>query len=112
MERLFGIIGIIFIFGLAYLLSNNRKAINYKTVGMGFLLQVLLAVFIFKVPVGRALFLYIGKFIQKILEFANIGGHFVFGGLMDEKWGQIFDSNIFALQLVASIIFMMILVNL
>ena len=112
MERFFGIFGIIFIFGLAYLLSNNRKAINYKTIGMGFLLQVLLAVFIFKVPFGRTLFLYIGKLIQKILEFANVGGHFVFGGLMDEKWGQIFDSNIFALQLVASIIFMMILVNL
>ena len=111
MERFFGIFGIIFIFGLAYLLSNNRKAINYKTIGMGFLLQILLAVFIFKVPLGRTIFLYIGKFIQKILEFANIGGKFVFGGLMDEKWGELFGGNIFALQLVASIIFMMILVN-
>ena len=111
MERFFGILGILFILGLAYLISNNRKAINYKTIGTGFLLQIILAVFIFKVPLGRALFLYIGKFIQKILEFANIGGQFVFGGLMDEKWGELFGGNIFALQLVASIIFMMILVN-
>ena len=52
MSRFIGILGIIFIFGLAYLMSNNRKAINYKTVGMGFLLQVLFAVFVFKVPLG------------------------------------------------------------
>ena len=111
MERLFGIFGIIFIFALAFLLSNNRKAINYKTVGMGFLLQVLLAVFIFKVPLGQQLFLFIGKCIQKILDFANLGGEFVFGGLMSQKWSELFNGNIFALQLVASIIFMMILVN-
>ncbi len=111
MERLFGIFGIIFIFALAFLLSNNRKAINYKTVGMGFLLQVLLAVFIFKVPLGQQIFLFIGKCIQKILDFANIGGEFVFGGLLSQKWSELFNGNIFALQLVASIIFMMILVN-
>ena len=48
MNRFFGIFGIIGIFLLAYALSNNRKAINYKTVGMGFLLQVTAAIFIFK----------------------------------------------------------------
>ena len=82
MDRFFGLLGIILIFGIAFLMSNNRKAINYKTVGMGFLLQVLLAVFIFKVPLGRALFYNIGLFIQKILEFAKEGGAFVFGPLM------------------------------
>ena len=60
MSRFIGILGIIFIFGLAYLMSNYRKAINYKTVGMGFLLQVLFAVFVFKVPLGQKLFMAIG----------------------------------------------------
>ena len=50
MSRFVGIIGIIAIFLICYALSNNRKAINYKTIGMGFLLQVSLAIFIFKVP--------------------------------------------------------------
>lgn len=111
MDRFFGIFGIIFIFGIAFLMSNNRKAINYKTIGMGFLLQVLLAVFIFKVPFGRTMFLLIGKFIQKILDFAYQGGEFVFGGLISQKWSELFGGNIFAIQLIASIIFMMILVN-
>ena len=114
MDRFFGIFGIVFIFLIAFLMSNNRKAINYKTVGTGFALQVLLAVFVFKVPFGRALFLNIGMFIQKILDFAKEGGAFVFGPLMDNirlslVWGS--GANIFALQLIASLIFMMILVN-
>ena len=53
MSRLFGVLGIIFILAIAYLMSNNRKKINFKTVGIGFLLQVSLAVFIFKVPLGQ-----------------------------------------------------------
>ncbi len=114
MDRLFGILGIILILGLAYLLSNNRKAINYKTIGMGFLLQWLIALFIFKVPLGRTIFLNLGLFIQKILDFAKEGGAFVFGPLMQEdKFSSIFGTGaqVFALQLVASLIFMMILVN-
>ena len=114
MERLFGLLGIILIFGIAYLMSNNRKAINYKTVGMGFLLQVLLAVFVFKVPLGRAIFFNIGLFIQKILDFAKEGGYFVFGPLIDNtKLDAVFSggANVFALQLISSLIFMMILVN-
>lgn len=114
MDRFFGIFGIILVFGIAFLMSNNRKAINYKTVGTGFLLQILLAVFIFKVPLGRALVFNIGLFIQKILEFAKEGGAFVFGPLMTEhKITAVFGAGaqVFALQLIASLIFMMILVN-
>lgn len=113
MSRFIGILGIIFIFGLAYLMSNNRKAINYKTVGMGFLLQVLFAVFVFKVPLGQKLFMAIGLFIQKLLVFAKQGGQFVFGGLMSDKFGEFFiqGGSVFALQLICSMVFMMILVN-
>ena len=45
-----GIIGIVVILALAFLLSNNRKAINYRTVGVGLLIQIVLAVFILKTP--------------------------------------------------------------
>lgn len=114
MERFFGIFGIIIIFAIAFALSNNRKAINYKTIVTGFVLQIALAVFIFKVPLGQQLFMFLGECIQKILDFAYVGGHFVFGGLMDaETFDKLFGSKnrIFALQLIASNVFMMILVN-
>lgn len=115
MERFFGIFGIIFIFAIAFLMSNNRKAINYKTIGMGFVLQILLAVFIFKVPIGRTMFMKLGEFITKILDFAKEGGEFVFGPLMNnnEALSNVFGAgaSVFALQLISSLIFMMILVN-
>lgn len=114
MERFVGIIGIVAIFLICYALSNNRKAINYKTIGMGFLLQVSFAVFIFKVPLGQKIFMLIGEFIRKILDFAYEGGSFVFGPLMNNgRLAELFGNNysIFALQLICSSIFMMVLVN-
>ena len=108
------ILPLIFIFLIAFLMSNNRKAINYKTVITGFLLQIGLALFIFKVPIGRTIFMNLGLFITKILDFAKEGGNFVFGPLMNsEKLSTVFGTGaqVFALQLIASLIFMMILVN-
>lgn len=65
MERFVGLIGIVVIFLIVFGMSNNRKAINYKTVVTGFILQILLAVFIFKVPIGEKIFLMIGMFIRR-----------------------------------------------
>jgi CNT family concentrative nucleoside transporter len=81
MERFTGIIGIALIFGLAFLWSNNRKAINYRTVITGILLQLALAVFILKVPIGQEIFFFLGKGINKILDFSKEGAAFVFGDL-------------------------------
>lgn len=114
MERFVGIIGIIAIFLICYGLSNNRKAINYKTICMGFLLQISFAIFIFKVPLGQKMFMLIGEFIRKILDFAYEGGIFVFGPLLNNtRLAELFGNNysIFALQLICSSIFMMVLVN-
>lgn len=113
MSRFIGIIGIVIIFGIAYLMSNNKKAINYKTVGMGFLLQVLFAVFIFKVSIVQKFVLAIGNFIGKLLDFAKEGGHTVFGALMDKNFEGLYSGGhtVFALQLICSMILMMVLVN-
>ena len=114
MERFVGIIGIAVIFLIVFLMSNNRKAINYKTVITGFILQIFFALFIFKFPPGKQLFLMIGMFIQKILDFATEGGLFVFGPLLQNtKLSELFGagSSIFAVQLICTNIFMMVLVN-
>lgn len=114
MDRFFGIFGIVFIFLAAFSMSNNKKAINFKTIGMGFFLQILLAVFVLKTPLGQVIFGNIGLFIQKILEFATQGSAFMFGPLSSsEKLSQIFGSGsiVFALQLLATTIFITVLVN-
>ena len=55
MQRFTGLLGIALILGLAFLLSNNRRAINYRLVGTGLAVQLALAVFILKVPFGQRL---------------------------------------------------------
>ena len=114
MERLIGVLGIVVILFIAFLLSNNKKAINYKTIGIGLALQFLFAIFIFKVPVGQKIFLTIGHSIEKLLEIANVGGAFVFGPFVDNKTlSSVFGEGtmIFAAQLISATIFMMMLVN-
>ena len=85
MERLIGLLGIITILGLAYLLSNNRNAINKKTVIWGLGLQVFFALIILKIPGGKILFDYVDAAIKKILSFSIEGSKFLFGNLAVEK---------------------------
>lgn len=115
MDRYFGLLGIIFILGISYLMSNNKKKISLKTVGNGLLLQFLLAVFVLKVPLGQMIFEKAGLFIQKILDFSMQGADFVFGVLTcnPHRMCEVFQSDIgiFALKLIPATIFVMILVN-
>ena len=82
MERFTGLIGVALILGIAFLMSNNRKAINYRTVLSGMGLQLALALFILKTGAGQESFNWGGQKIQRLLEMANQGGEVVFGGLM------------------------------
>lgn len=114
MSRFTGIIGILLILGLAYLWSNNRKAINLRLVITGLLLQIALAIFILKVPVGQDIFAWLGKVINKLLEFSREGGLFVFGDLT--KISQILppgivSAGVFLFILIPSIIFICVLVS-
>lgn len=89
-----GFIGIIVILALAFLLSNNRKAINYRTVGVGLLIQIILAVFILKTPVGKSVFGFLGKIVQKLLQFSDKGAEFIFGPLArDSQMQEVFGQN-------------------
>lgn len=116
MDRFVGIIGIILILGIAFAFSNNKKAICLRTIIPGFLLQIALAVFVLKIPLGQKIFHAIGLFIQKILDFSNEGGNFVFGVLTNNptRMEELFGAGtgfIFALKLIPTIIFILILVN-
>lgn len=115
MERFIGLIGMVLILGIAFLLSNNRRAINYRTVGVGLLLQLGLAVFILKTSVGKSTFAWLGAKIQRLLEMADKGADFVFGplvnkGLLDTVLGPQ-NSFIFFFKVIPTIIFVAVLVN-
>ncbi|MEE8437209.1 MAG: nucleoside transporter C-terminal domain-containing protein [Candidatus Neomarinimicrobiota bacterium] len=78
MERFIGLIGFAVLLGLAYGMSNNRKAINWKLVFWGLSLQISFALFILKTPIGQPFFSGVDTVIKKLLSFSDAGGDFLF----------------------------------
>lgn len=115
MERFTGVIGIILILAIAYALSNNRKAINLRLVLSGLGLQLLFALFILKTETGQHTFGWLGDRIKRLLEMADKGGEFVFGGLMrPDLLKPIFGDNysfLFMFKIMPTIIFVAVLVS-
>lgn len=115
MERFTGLIGIVLILGIAYLMSSNRKAINYRTVGVGLGLQAGLAIFILKTSLGKHIFEWLGEKIKRLLEMSDKGAEFVFSPLVKQDLlGKVFGPEngfIFFFKVVPTIIFVAVLVN-
>jgi CNT family concentrative nucleoside transporter len=116
MERFTGFIGIVVIFGIAFLLSNNRKAINKRLVLSGFALQILIAVLVLKVPFITSFFGFLGKGMAKIEQFATQGASFVYGGIMVDTHKNssaafgMPNTFVFAFSVTATIILVCVLV--
>lgn len=116
MHRFHGIIGVLFILGLAFLLSNNKKKINYRLVLSGLALQLIIAISILKVDAIRNFFQTLGKGMQKIEHFAKAGVDFVYGGVATIGFDgnpQSFEtpgSFVFAFNVTATIILVCVLV--
>ncbi len=116
MDRFTGLIGIALIFGIAFLFSNNRKAINYRLVLSGIGLQIFIAVLVLKVPPVTRFFQFLGKGMQKIEQFAKEGANFVYGGIVTNNYkGEHVDYSspeifVFAFNITATIILVCVLV--
>jgi len=98
-----GILGMAVLILIAFLFSANRKAINWKTVGIGLGIQVVLAIAILKVPSVQGVFDILGRFFNEILNFTLEGSTFLFGNLMDLNNPSI--GYIFAFQILPTILF-------
>ncbi|CAN0361591.1 unnamed protein product, partial [Ectocarpus sp. 4 AP-2014] len=96
-----GILGMFVLLVIAFLLSNNRKAINWKTVGLGLGFQLIIAVGVLQVPFVQSIFEFVGSIFIDVLEFTRAGSTFLFEGLMDVgTFGFIF-----AFQVLPTILF-------
>lgn len=89
-----GILGIFILIALALALSSQRSAINWRTVGGAFALQVGIALFILYVPAGVAALLTVTEFVASIIAFADQGINFVFGAVGNKSLGFIFAFNV------------------
>ncbi len=76
-----GLVGIIVLIGLTSLFSENKKSINWRSVGIGILMQFVFAFFVLKTDIGRNIFGAISKGFVSLLNFSSYGAEFVFGRL-------------------------------
>ena len=102
MGRYTGILGLLTMLGLAYTFSTNRRAIRGKTVAWGLGLQIVFAIFVLRVPRGRAMFQTAGDAATRVLNYAFAGSEFIFGEL-GKKSSNI--GFIFAFQVLPVVIF-------
>jgi CNT family concentrative nucleoside transporter len=73
--------GIFVLAGFAWILSADKKNMNWRVIGWGIGLQILIALFVFVVPAGSKVFLVVNDIVVKILDSASAGAKFVFGPL-------------------------------
>jgi CNT family concentrative nucleoside transporter len=101
-------VGVLCFLGLVAALSANLRAVNWRTMGWGFALQILLALFVIKGP-GYAFFDAIGFVVKKFLVFTHAGSQFVFGNLADpEAMNKLFPPSggfVFAFSALPTVIF-------
>lgn len=103
MERFVGVIGVVILLCIAYLLSDNRKKIDYKIILKGFGLQIAFAFIILKTPIGLPFFKFFNLAIKKLLSYADKGGDFLFASFIT---GQVESPIInFAVRVLPTIIF-------
>jgi CNT family concentrative nucleoside transporter len=97
----FGLFGLAMLIGIAWLFSNNKRAVDWKLVGTGVALQITFAAIVLKLPLGREVFNGIATGFVKLLDYVNVGSTFIFGSFMDtSKFGFVF-----AVQVLPTIIF-------
>lgn len=100
-QRGMSAVGLLVYIGIAYLLSWDRKAIDWKLVGWGVSLQILFGVIILKSPPGKALFSQLNTFFNNLIGYTAKGSSFLFGNLAGPGvWGFPF-----AFAILPSIIF-------
>ena len=103
-----GLLGLLFLLAIAIACSADRKNIAWKTVGIGLLIQLMLAIGILRVGWIQSIFEAMGELFVSILDFTNTGSVFLFGNLMNaDSYGFIF-----VFQILPTIVFFAALTSL
>lgn len=107
MERVISFVGLMTMILFAFLLSTDKKKINWRTVLSGLALQIVLGLVILKTSFGQNFFEYARGFFDGILAYTNEGSKFIFGSFTDmSKFGFVF-----FVQVLPTILFMSALMS-
>ncbi|CCN56727.1 Nucleoside permease nupX [Vibrio nigripulchritudo MADA3021] len=109
MSVIFSLTGMLVLFALALMLSDNRKAINFRTVGGAFAIQFVLGAFVLYIPWGRDLLAAFSAGVQNIIDYGKDGTGFLFGNLVNFSVDGI--GFIFAFQILPTLIFFSALIS-
>ncbi len=107
MNTAIGILGIVVLLGIGYLLSENRRAINLRTVVLAFTIELALGGLILYSPAGQHVLFVMAETVTTVINFNNAGTSFIFGGLVSDKMFEIFGSGgfVIALRVLPIIVF-------
>ena len=104
MSILIGALGILVLLAVAFLLSNDKKNVNFKSIAIMIAIQLLLGAFLLGTSIGRKVIESITNVFTKILSYGNEGIAFVFGD-------RLLDEGVFFVQTLAMIIFVSALLS-
>lgn len=108
MKILLNILGLAVVIGICWLLSYNRKSIKWKSIGVMFVVEFLITLFIVKVPIGKKLITVMSNCVTAVINCGNKGLEFVFGDLFTGGESGIY---VFIIQSLGNIIFVSALVS-
>jgi len=107
MQIVMGLVGVVSLVLIAIIFSNNRKAINLRTVAGAFAIQAAIAAFVILTPFGAKALQTVSSGVQAVIDSANSGISFLFGGLVSGKMFEVFGGGgfVFAFKVLPVIIF-------
>ncbi|QBQ64086.1 NupC/NupG family nucleoside CNT transporter [Actinobacillus indolicus] len=113
MDALMSLVGIAALLFIAFLFSNNKKAINFRTVFGALAIQIGIGALILYVPAGRQALLAAAEGVSAVIGYSNDGISFLFGGLVSDKMFEVFGGGgfVFALRVLPPIIFFSALIS-
>ncbi|QQK61036.1 NupC/NupG family nucleoside CNT transporter [Shewanella sp. LC6] len=94
MNILMSLVGVVVLLAIGFLLSNNKKAINLRTVGGALAIQAAFGGFVLYIPVGKDILKSVSDAVSSVIGYAQNGIGFLFGDLANFKLGFIFAVNV------------------
>ncbi|GAB3345805.1 MULTISPECIES: NupC/NupG family nucleoside CNT transporter [Chromohalobacter] len=107
MQTLMGLVGVVVVLLIALALSENRRAIRLRTVAGALAIQAGLGLFVLAIPFGQDVLLGLTNAVQSVIDSAQAGMDFVFGGLVSDTMFDVFGDGgfVFALRVLPIIVF-------
>ena len=107
MTVIMSLVGMVVLVGIAFAASNNRKAIQLRTVLGAFAIQLFFGAFVLYIPSGKSLLISISSGVQRVIDYGNDGITFIFGGLNSDQMFEVFGGSgfVFAVRVLPVIIF-------